>query len=180
MHRNHILNCLALVCLTIVSPAARAQVTFAAPAATATQKTPIWMVSADFNGDGKPDLAVANGGSQTVAISLGNGDGTFQTPVSYSTAPNCSPNYLAAGDFNNDGKPDVLVACVVGSELLVLPGKGDGTFGAPIITTISQVTVAGEDLWSSNQPLPISIWMAIWISSCWRERRQTKDRRTAN
>ena len=146
MHRNHILNCLALVCLTIVSPAARAQVTFAAPAATATQKTPIWMVSADFNGDGKPDLAVANGGSQTVAISLGNGDGTFQTPVSYSTAPNCSPNYLAAGDFNNDGKPDVLVACVVGSELLVLPGKGDGTFGAPIITTISQVTVAGEDL----------------------------------
>ena len=118
------------MCLTIPSPAARAQVTFAAPAATATQKTPIWTVSADLNGDGKPDLAVANAGSQTVTVSLGNGDGTFQTPVPYSVAPNCSPNYLAAGDFNNYGKPDLLVACVLGSELLVLPGKGDGTFGA--------------------------------------------------
>jgi hypothetical protein len=70
----------------------------------------------DFNGDGKVDLAVSLFGSlvpsstglyDAIGVLLGNGDGTFQAPLlSQSSADN---NYdIAVGDFNNDGKLDVL------------------------------------------------------------------------
>ena len=62
----------------------------------------------DFNGDGKPDLAVANSGSNNVSVLLGNGDGTFQAPVNY-TAGSRSAS-VAVADFNGDGKPDLVVA----------------------------------------------------------------------
>src|SRR5205085_1726346 len=61
----------------------------------------------DFNGDGKLDLAVVNGGSAygalgSVIVLLGNGDGTFQAAVSY--AAGNSANAVAVGDLNGDGK----------------------------------------------------------------------------
>ena len=62
----------------------------------------------DFNGDGKPDLAVANSGSNNVSVLLGNGDGTFQAAVNY--AAGNAPNSVAVGDFNGDGKADLAVA----------------------------------------------------------------------
>jgi hypothetical protein len=52
----------------------------------------------DFNGDGKPDLAVANNVSDDVSILLGNGDGTFQPQVKY--AAGTGPSSLAIGDFS--------------------------------------------------------------------------------
>jgi hypothetical protein len=85
----------------------------------------------DFNGDGKQDLAVANGfdGTNTVSIFIGNGDGTFQTPLSIVVGIN--PNDLVAGDFNGDGKMDLAVTdypgCACG-RVFVLLGNGDGTF----------------------------------------------------
>ncbi len=78
----------------------------------------------DFNGDGKLDLAVANGG---MSVLLGNGDGTFKTAASYGTG--LGPSSIAAGDFNGDGKLDLVV---VNSGLQggvgVLLNNGDGTF----------------------------------------------------
>ncbi|PYK60886.1 MAG: hypothetical protein DME21_10565, partial [Verrucomicrobia bacterium] len=62
----------------------------------------------DFNGDNKPDVAVANSGSGKVSVLLGNGDGTFQTAINYSAGTN--PYFIAVADFNGDGKPDLLVA----------------------------------------------------------------------
>src|SRR5439155_1321285 len=69
----------------------------------------------DFNGDGKPDLAVANLGfdrfsllSGNVSVVLGKGDGTFQAAVSYFAGS--LPSSVAVGDFNGDGKPDLAVA----------------------------------------------------------------------
>ena len=63
---------------------------------------------ADFNGDGKPDLAVPDALSTNLWVLLGNGDGTFQTAVSYGAGSR--PRVVAVGDFNGDGKPDLAVA----------------------------------------------------------------------
>jgi len=97
---------------------------------------------ADVNGDGKPDLVVANacGNSSncpnggTVGVLLGNGDGTFQAAVAYGTGGSGATS-VAVADVNGDGKPDLLVAngCASSSNcntgtVGVLLGNGDGTF----------------------------------------------------
>ena len=84
------------------------------------------VVAADFNGDGKPDLAVAAG---SLLVMLGNGDGTFQAGIN----TGARANLIAVGDFNGDGKPDL----VLSESVAVLLGKGDGTFQAPISTPTS-------------------------------------------
>jgi hypothetical protein len=92
------------------------------------------IATADFNGDGKADLAVANGGSSVigpvpsnyVSVVLGNGDGTFRTAVNYFTVGN-EPSSIAIADLNGDGKADLAVADGLGT-VDVLIGNGDGTF----------------------------------------------------
>ena len=82
------------------------------------------MIAADFDGDGNLDLAM--GGSTFVRILLGNGNGTFQPPTTI-TGGTFYGNALTAGDFNRDGKPD-LVAGAPSNGLAILIGNGDGTF----------------------------------------------------
>ena len=99
---------------------------FVVPPQYAAGVGPLAVAVGDFNGDGKPDLAVSNncaGGCGTVSFLLGNGDGTFQPPVDY---PVGSPAGLAVGDFNGDGKLDLAVAN--GDSVAILLGNGDGTF----------------------------------------------------
>ena len=83
---------------------------------------PTTIAVGDFNSDGIPDLVVNDGSN--VDVFIGNGDGTFQPEVAYSTA---SGNYnIVVGDFNRDGTPDLAVT-VSGGVSIVL-GNGDGTF----------------------------------------------------
>lgn len=85
------------------------------------------LAAADFNADGKLDLAVANAGAGTVSILLGNGDGTFAPRVDYPAG--AQPVALVAGDFNGDGIPDLAVADQTGNTVSVLLGVGGGVFG---------------------------------------------------
>jgi len=93
---------------------------------------PVSISIADVNGDHKPDLVVANGGSNTVGVLLGNGDGTFQAAVSYGSG-GMFPVSVAIADVNGDGKPDLFVAnecadSTCDGSVGVLLGNGDGTF----------------------------------------------------
>jgi len=103
--------------------------TFTLKSSPATGVLPQSVAIADFNGDGIPDLAVANYSDNTLTILLGNGDGTFTT-VAKSPATGLSPYFVAAGDFNGDGIQDLAVANSGGSTLTILLGNGDGTFTA--------------------------------------------------
>ena len=97
----------------------------------------------DINGDGKPDVAVVNGGSQNVGILFGNGDGTFQPAVTYVAGAilGTGPRSLALADVNGDGAYDLILASCAGSGSCgathgfasVLLGNGNGTF-QPAVT----------------------------------------------
>jgi hypothetical protein len=91
----------------------------------------ISIAMADFNGDGKLDIAVSNENSNTITVFLNNGDGTFKDPIATTVQTNGALNIgaIVTGDFNEDGKPDLVVATIAGGQSnLVLLGKGDGTF----------------------------------------------------
>ena len=101
---------------------------------SATGGEQVSVVTADFNRDGKADLAVLNNAGQgcyssvepSISILLGNGDGTFTAAASPSGAQFCADNLVVA-DFNGDGKPDIAVAAN-GTSFALLLGNGDGTF----------------------------------------------------
>ena len=113
------------------------------------------VVVGDFNGDGKPDLAVASladaAGSpyaNTVNILLGMGDGTFKQ--STTAVPNSSgPFGIVAGDFNNDGKLDLAIMNILDGTVSILLGAGDGTFssasGSPIAVGLNPVAATAGD-----------------------------------
>lgn len=90
------------------------------------------IVSADFNGDGKADLCVADQ-SGNLWVLLGNGDGTFQAPVATLLGANTQFISMAIGDFNGDGVPDIAVSEVSktsanSGSVEIFRGNGDGTF----------------------------------------------------
>jgi hypothetical protein len=96
---------------------------------------PASVALADLNGDGHADLVVANYCAVNsscvngvVNVLLGNGDGTFQSPVGYVTGAEATS--VAIGDLNGDGYPD-LVVTVQNQTVAVLLGNGDGTFEPP-------------------------------------------------
>jgi len=102
---------------------------------------PSSVVTSDFNGDGKLDLAIAAGG--IVSVLLGNGDGTFQTHVDYSTAGPSSWQSVVVGDFNGDHILDLAVSC--GSVVSVLLGNGDGTFRTHVDSGAGGSSLAAGD-----------------------------------
>jgi|HubBroStandDraft_6_1064221.scaffolds.fasta_scaffold01084_6 hypothetical protein len=82
---------------------------------------------ADFNHDGKLDVVAVE---KEVQIFLGNGDGTFQSPINYAVGVN--PNSVAVADFNGDGKLDIAATNYLSGTISVLMGNGDGSFQPPM------------------------------------------------
>jgi FG-GAP-like repeat len=131
--------------------------------------------TADFNGDGKSDVAVVqgtlNGTALDTSISMlpGNGDGTFQTPISTSL-PNFGTQLLVAGDFNGDGKMDVAASFVPFTfGLSVALGNGDGTFGPPVANPVNlpqfsaQAMIAGDFNNDGKQDLAALVEDSVYI-----------------
>ena len=129
------------------------------------------LVVADVTGDGKPDILVANlcaasaicTNPSTVAVLRGNGDGTFQPAITFSSG-GWTANSLAVADVNGDGKPDILVAngcstgatsCPNNGQVAVLLRNADGTF-QPAVTYSSGGTgptsVAVADINEDSKP----------------------------
>jgi len=108
---------------------------------------PYAIVAADFNGDGKLDLAVADYSENVVFILLGNGDGTFQSPITIPVGN--GPAAMVTGDFTNSGKLDLAVANSLDGTVTLLLGNGDGTFteasGSPYAVGCDPDSIAAAD-----------------------------------
>ncbi|HVI11152.1 MAG TPA: FG-GAP-like repeat-containing protein [Candidatus Binatia bacterium] len=115
---------LCLLCL-LFTRGALAQ--FEARGQPLVESSPWWVSVADFNNDGRADLAVAGTCCPwgAVSILLGNGDGTFGQEVNYIAGE--APLSIAVADFNLDGNLDLAVASY-SEYIAILLGNGDGTF----------------------------------------------------
>jgi hypothetical protein len=119
---------------------------------------------ADVNGDGKLDVISTNDLNSNVTVELGNGNGTFQSPIAFATGN--EPNGDALGDLNGDGKLDIVTANS-DSTVSVLIGNGDGTFqtqtaihvgGVAISVALGDVNGDGKvDIVSANYNGTVSV-----------------------
>jgi len=117
------------------------------PTGSTAQEGIVYLV--DANGDGKLDIVTENNdGTISVLVNKGNGTYNAGTLITSIAAINPFPNYLTFADFNGDGKMDIALATKGNvSAVYVLPGNGNGTFGAPVqtVTPYYPVTLASAD-----------------------------------
>jgi len=107
---------------------------------------PVGIAAADLNGDGKPDLIVADSGTNKVSVLLNTGTGTFNAAVQYSVGS--VPSAVAVGDLNGDGIADIAVTNSGSNTVSILINSGSGTFtpGGTFATDSSPSSVAIADL----------------------------------
>jgi hypothetical protein len=108
---------------------------------------PVSVAVGDFNGDGKPDLAVANSISDNVTILLGDGTGGFSQPAGSPLGLGGEPSSVAVGDFNGDGKPDLAVANLNSNNVTILLGDGSGGF----------INALGSPVGAGNGPFSVAV-----------------------
>jgi VCBS repeat protein/FG-GAP repeat protein len=125
----------AVVLLLLPSGSASAAptpVSFSAPAVFATAGFfPFAVAIGDLNGDGKPDLVVANSGNpSTVSVLRGDGHGGFAAATTYPSGGFFASS-VAIGDLNGDGRADVAVTNINSNNVCVLLGTGGGALGPP-------------------------------------------------
>jgi hypothetical protein len=120
------------------------------PGASYATEVGFYGAAASLRGNGTLDLIFGGAGVDDVYVMLGNGDGTFQLPVAYPVT--AGSQMIALGDFTGDGKLDVVDVEGTSSQgvvcdcVEVLPGNGDGTFGAHIATVPVPYNITGVSI----------------------------------
>jgi VCBS repeat-containing protein len=107
------------------------QVSFSGPTNFRTGDGPVSVAAGNFDADQDPDLAVANWFSESVSVLLGRAAGDFGTATNFSTGAGTFPFSVVVADFNADQRPDLAAASIYTSNVSVLLGGANGTFGAP-------------------------------------------------
>jgi hypothetical protein len=105
-------------------------VVYSAPTQFAAGSNPSDLVTADLTNNGQTDVITSDYTSASIAVLMGNGNGTFNAPAFYPVGN--SPIALAAGDINGDGIPDIVTANNADNTVSVLMGNGDGTFATQV------------------------------------------------
>lgn len=111
------------------------------------------MAVGDFNGDGKLDIAYTMSGNAAVGLGLGNGDGTFSTQNLSTGLANGFLIRVVSGDFNGDGKLDILTSFDTysnTSDVVMFLGNGNGTFGSPQVTSLPTESATGLTMGDLN------------------------------
>ena len=107
---------------------------------------PTAIAAGDFNGDGKMDFVVANGGDNNLWLYFGKGDGTFSLPLIVPITLGQSPVWVSTADLRGTGRTDLVVAETDSNSVGVFLGNGDGTFAESSIPLPgSAVTLAIGD-----------------------------------
>jgi len=116
----------------------------------------------DFNGDGKPDLAITDLTDGTVSILLNNGNGTFTTAAGPPIVVGAWPIAIVTGDFNGDGKLDLAVANLNSNNVSILLGNGDGTFAPASASPISVHAPTGIGAGDFNGDGKLDLAVSSW------------------
>src|SRR5262245_56217713 len=146
--RRLVLHALPAMCFTSIARG-QAHIDFANAVSYALGGKPAGGTLFDFNADGHLDLAVTSKQPNKIEFFANRGDGTFAAPFALLTGNGTGPEGLAAGDFNADGKMDLVVAlCGTGQVQVVLAdGAGGVALGtsAPVGAEPSMIVAADFD-----------------------------------
>jgi hypothetical protein len=122
----------------------------AAGSPVAAGSAPRSVALGDLNGDGKPDLAVADNGSNSVSVLLGNGQGGFNEAPGSPFAAGKSPYSIAIGYFDGNRSVDLAIADTASNKIAILLGNGKGGFrkapGPALATGKSPISLIARDL----------------------------------
>jgi len=123
---------------------------FAAPITVSVGVEPYFVIADDFNKDGIDDVAVSNFESNVITVRLGSSSGAFGPERSFASGNGTwwpawtGVWYLATGDFNGDGRRDIVSCNIRHDFVAVYLGDGDGGFGSPVKTGVWGATPTTE------------------------------------
>jgi hypothetical protein len=124
------------------------------------------IVTGNLNNDNHPDLVFSNGENNNIGVLLGNRDGTFQAPMTYSIQGGGSPKSIIIDDFNNDGVTDLVITTTKDNTIILLYGNNNGTFktrkNIPRRGCTNDNVVVG-DFNKDGQPDFIDVWDNICV-----------------